>query len=99
VNAERVDGMVRFTIADNGIGMKEESTGRIFQMFQRLHTREEYEGSGIGLAIVKKIVESHGGKIWFDSVPGIGTSFYFTLHEALTEFKGDIAHSIGAGGG
>jgi signal transduction histidine kinase len=71
--------MWNFAVADDGIGISEESGGRLFQMFQRLHTREEYEGSGIGLAISKRIVERHGGSIWFDSIPGKGTTFHFTI--------------------
>lgn len=68
-----------FAIADDGIGIDKEHGSRLFQMFQRLHTREEYEGSGIGLAISKRIVERHGGRIWFDSTPGGGTTFHFTI--------------------
>ena len=64
---------------DNGIGIDQQFADRIFQMFQRLHERGKYEGSGIGLAIAKKIVDRHGGRIWFESEPGIGTTFYFTL--------------------
>jgi PAS domain S-box-containing protein len=74
-----------FSVGDNGIGIDAQYSERIFQMFQRLHARDEYEGNGIGLAIAKKIVERHGGTIRFDSRVGEGTTFYFTL----------LAHGIG----
>jgi signal transduction histidine kinase len=89
ISAEFVDEMWRFAVADNGIGIPQEVGDRIFQMFQRLHTREEYEGSGIGLAIAKRIVVRHGGRIWFDSAPGEGTTFRFTLPKAEEPNSGE----------
>ena len=79
VGAERSDTGWRFTVADNGIGVPDEKREEIFKMFHRLHGREQYVGSGIGLAICNRIVERHGGELWVEDRPGGGSAFRFTL--------------------
>lgn len=79
VSARREDNAWTVSVADNGIGIEPRYFDRLFQMFNRLHTRETYPGTGIGLAICRKIVERHGGRIWVESEPGKGSTFRFTL--------------------
>jgi PAS domain S-box-containing protein len=79
VDASRKDSHWQFTVRDNGIGIDPKYQDRIFQIFQRLHTRTQYPGTGVGLAICKRIVDRHGGQIWVESQPGLGATFHFTF--------------------
>jgi PAS domain S-box-containing protein len=82
IGAERVVGAWRFSVSDNGIGIAEADAGRIFEMLERLHAPQEYGGSGMGLAICKRIIERHGGRIWAEPNPEGGTRFCFTIPDS-----------------
>lgn len=83
IYAEELKDHYKIAVADNGIGIESKYQDRIFKIFQRLHNKSDYEGTGIGLALCKKIVEIHKGDLWFESEPGKGTTFYFTISKNL----------------
>jgi signal transduction histidine kinase len=95
LSAVRKENEWVFAVRDNGIGVDPQYADRIFVIFQRLHTSADYPGTGIGLALCKKIVERHGGRIWVDSHPGQGATFYFTLPFSPNHLIQEIAHHDG----
>ncbi|MCD6065018.1 MAG: domain S-box protein [Flavipsychrobacter sp.] len=88
IRAEKENGHVKFAVSDNGIGIAHNDMHKVFEIFRRLNTQKEYPGTGIGLAICKKIVDRHHGKIWPESNPGKGTTFYFTINDTPTAING-----------
>ena len=79
IGCDKFEGKILFCVRDNGIGIAKKYHEKIFEMFERLNRVDEYPGNGLGLAICRRVVEMHGGKIWVESLPGLGSSFYFTL--------------------
>ncbi len=100
VSAHRSGERWTLAVHDNGIGIEAEYAATIFEVFRRLHTSDRYPGTGIGLAVCKRIIERHGGEIWFESEPGRGTTFYFTLlspetREDKSNSDGNAIQSVG----
>jgi chemotaxis family two-component system sensor kinase Cph1 len=85
VIGEHLEDQVRYRVSDNGIGVKLKDLEKIFDLFTRSDEVDAYEGSGVGLAIVKKIMEKHQGRIWVESEPGLGATFHVTFQTALKE--------------
>jgi signal transduction histidine kinase len=73
------DGIWQFAVTDNGIGIPKEYHNKVFVLFERLHQRDTYPGTGLGLALSRRIIEQHGGRMWVESATGNGSTFYFTL--------------------
>lgn len=93
IGCQEEDGYYKFRVSDNGPGIEEKHFGRIFQIFQTLQPKDQFESTGIGLTIVKKIIEKNGGKIWVESNRGEGTTFWFTIPLSPQKIFGGLSQN------
>lgn len=87
-------GYYKFSVSDNGIGIEPKYQQQIFEIFRRLHNKKDYEGTGIGLSVCQKIIFRHSGKIWLESIPGQGTTFYFTISKTLKDTSANVKENL-----